>query len=415
MPEVLRESPRDGHEFSSRGTSSHAVNPTPNPRDDDKVDFESADPGEEDSRRKVLRSLTSHRDSSVGDASHSFSLKVTHGGSPGGQQFPFRRRSSSRKRNSRVDEVSSDPGTSQENHGIEDDPAGPRGPLNNDGSSSTSSSSQFRRVNAESSRMSVVKLMDSKGNSSRDPTINSQTPRRMPEELSHDDSLLSPHRESAIAERSFLESRGSGEETVKKRDASLQFKMVSDTKKRHSQRSRERESSRDRRNVLTATIHPFFSSEFSSSRQQVLDENHELPFVLKIPQESRKDDLIRTVRSAMPLLSDFEPSFLTNNKISNDITKHDEIFNNVGDYKNLTNQSTQHSKHQITSLPASQDPILVSFSPQPSTESFLSVFMRTLRMFVQVGRQVIDNIYANPAFICLKDYSWTKFVKWMEG
>ncbi|EGI63987.1 hypothetical protein G5I_07566 [Acromyrmex echinatior] len=46
MPELLRderETLRDGHEFSSRGTSSHAVNPTPNPRDDDKVDSGSTD------------------------------------------------------------------------------------------------------------------------------------------------------------------------------------------------------------------------------------------------------------------------------------------------------------------------------------------------------------------------------------
>ncbi|KYQ48936.1 hypothetical protein ALC60_11991 [Trachymyrmex zeteki] len=220
MPELLRderETLQDGHEFSSRGTSSHAVNPTPNPRDDDKVDSGSTDLGEEDSRRKVLRSLTSHRDSFVEDAfaSRSFSLKVAREGSSGDQRFPFRRYLPSRKRNSRVVETLSDPWM-QEDHRVKGDPAGRQASLNNDGSSSALSRSQFRRVNADTkrSRMSVVKLMDSEGNLSSDLTINSTMSRRKPEELSRD-LLLSPHGGSAIAERSLFEFRGSGGDALK--------------------------------------------------------------------------------------------------------------------------------------------------------------------------------------------------------
>ncbi|KYN31768.1 hypothetical protein ALC56_13907 [Trachymyrmex septentrionalis] len=224
MPELLRderETLRDGHEFSSRGTSSHAVNPTPNSRDDDKVDSGSTDLGEEDPRRKVLRSLTSHRDSFVEDAfaSRSFSLKVTREGSVGGQRFPFRRYLPSRKRNSRVVETLSDPWM-QEDHRAEGDPAGRRASLNNDGSSSAPSRSQFRRVNADTkrSRVSVVKLMDSERNSSCDLTINSTMSHRKPEELSRD-LLLSPRGGSAVAERSLFE--GSGGDAFKRNVSSL--------------------------------------------------------------------------------------------------------------------------------------------------------------------------------------------------
>ncbi|KYN05218.1 hypothetical protein ALC62_03891 [Cyphomyrmex costatus] len=267
MPELLHnerdETPRDAHKFSSRGTGSHVVNPTPNPRDNDKVDSGSTDLGEEDSRRKVLRSLTSRRDSFVGGdafASRSFSLEAVREGSPGDQRFPFRPCSPSRKRNLRVVGTLSDPWM-QKDHRIEGDPAGRRGSLNNDGSLSAPSRSQFRRVNADTkrSRVSVVKSMDSERNSSCDLTINSKMPRRKPEELSRD--LLSSSREeSAIAERSLFEFRGSGGDALKR------------NKKRHCQQPRKVESSRNGKNV--STIHPFFLSEHRKSYQQTPYENH---------------------------------------------------------------------------------------------------------------------------------------------
>ncbi|XP_071570145.1 uncharacterized protein [Temnothorax nylanderi] len=397
VAELLRRAlGEDGHESSSRGTGSHAVNPTPKLRYDDKVDFGSTDLGEEDSRRKVLRPLTSHRDSIAEDAlaSRSFSLKVIRGGSPGGQRFPFRSSSSSQKRNLRVDEMLSDPWASREDHEIEDDPAGPRDPLNNDGSSSTPSRSQFRRVNAsaEHPRMSVVKLMDSEGNSSCNPTINSKTFRRKPEELSRD-SLLSPHGGRAVAERSFLESPGSGGKAVE-RNAFMQFKTVSgsDTKKRDSQRPREEESSRDGRDVSTA-IHPSFLSEFRRSHRQALHENHSFPPDPTIPRKSRQDDdLVRTARS-VPSLS------------------NDRRF--IGDYEGSANQSAQHSK--LIALRTSRDPNELSLDQESTMHTFIIAVFRTLGLFIEMGRLIMDVVQANTALLCTKEYVSKKFIKWIEA
>ncbi|XP_077261676.1 uncharacterized protein LOC143897163 [Temnothorax americanus] len=389
--EVLGE---NGHESSSRGTGSHAVNPTPNSRYDNKVDSGSTDLGEEDSRRKVLRPLTSHRDSIAEDAlaSRSFSLKVIRGVI---QRFPFRSSSSSQKRNLKVDDMLSDPWAPRENQDeIEDDPAGPRDPLNNDGSSSTPSRSQFRRVNAsaEHPRMSVVKLMDFEGNSSRNPTINSKTPRRKPEELSRD-SLLSPNDGRAIAERSFLESPGSGGKAVK-RNAFMQFKTVSgsDTKKRDSQRPREEESSRDGRDVSTA-IHPSFLSEFRRSRRQALHENHSFPSDPTISRKSRQDDdLVRTARS-VPSLS------------------NDRRF--IGDYEGSTNQSAQHSN--LIALRTSRNPNELSLAEKPTMRTFIIAAFRTLALFIEVVQLIMDAVQANTVLLCTKEYIWKKFIKWIEA
>ncbi|XP_011878008.1 PREDICTED: uncharacterized protein LOC105567623 [Vollenhovia emeryi] len=364
VPELSREAPRDGHELSSRGSSSRVVNPTPNPRDEDKVDFGSAAPGAEDSRRKVLRSLTSHRDSSVEDAfaSRSFSLQVTRGGSAGNRRFPFRRYSSSEKGDSRVDETLSDPWTPQE------DPAGRRVPLNNGGSSSAPS---------QRPRTSVVKLMDFGGNSSCDPTINSRTPRRKPEELSRD-SLLSPRGGSAIAERSFPQSPGSGEGAVK-RDALLQLKTVSgsDTGKRHPRRRGAAESSTD------ATIHPLFSSEFRRTRQQVLPENRGDPTT---PQKSREedDDPVRTARS----------------------------LSNVGQFVEADENSAS-TRSTLSALQDSRNPVQFAAQYFESMRSFIVSIFRTLGMFVQVGRQVMDAVQTNAGLTCTTDYLRTKFVTWL--
>lgn len=372
MTELSREAPQDGHEFSSRGSSSHAVNPTPNPRDDDKVDFGSTALGQEDSRRKVLRSLTSRRDSSVAFASRSFSLKVTREESLGGQRFLFRRYSASRKRNSKVDEA--------DRRMPREDPAGHLGPLNDEESSSRS---QFRR--ADCPRTSAVKLMDSEGNSSCDPTINSTTPRREPEELSRD----SPSSlRGGSAERPFLESRGGGGETVK-RNALLRFETASgsDTK----MRPRERGSSRDGRDV--STIHPYFSSEFRRSRQRTPRENRGFPSDATIPRKSRGGDLVRVARSAASLPN---------------------IGHFVGDYKD-SGQSAQHSP---TASQAPRDPNQLSLAQQSAVgygiRSLVIAVFRTLGTFVQVGRQVIDVVQTNAALDCTREYLWTKFVKWIE-
>jgi len=365
MPELLQEAPRDGHEFSSRGTSSH-VNPTPNPRNDDKVHFGSTDLGKEDSR-KVLRSPTSHRDSSVEDALRSFSIVVTRGQPFRNQNFPFQRYLS-QKRNS--SEISSDP-MPQKDHGIEEDPAG--APLNNNG-------------NVKCSK-GVIKLMDSEGNLSCNPTINSKTPRRKREELSRD-SLLSPQAGNTIAERPFPESRANGEEIVK-RNAPLQFEMVSgsDTRKRHSQQPREKESSRDGR-ILTVTIPPFFLPEFKRSHQQMLHKNHGFPSVPTIPQKSRQDALIRTARST-PSVSNVRPF--------------------AEDYENLTNKTVQHVKQIVSQDSRDRSKRSLELFAEGGN-SFVDIILQEIAEF----RRWVNLVTTNQGIVCTIKYLWTKFYRWIE-
>lgn len=288
----------------------------------------------------------------------------------------------------------SDPWTPREDHRIERDPARRRAPLNNDGSSSTTFvRSQFRRVNAERCpRIGVVKLMDSEGNSSCEPTINSKTPRRKPEELSRD-SLLSPRGGSAIAERSPLEFLGNGGEAVK-RNALPQFKTVrgSDTKKRQYQQPTEEGSSWDGRNV-SATIHPFFLLIF---RRPPFYENHGFSSVPIIPQKSGQDDDLIRVRRNAPSLS--------------------SIGRFIENYEDSANQSAQHSKLITLQVPRNRDQLSLvqRFYVMTGMYSFVVGFLRMLGMFVQIGRQIIDAVETNTAFACTKEYLWIKIIRWID-
>lgn len=280
----------------------------------------------------------------------------------------------------------------REDYRLEGDPAGRRAPLNNDGSSSTTFvRSQFRRVNAERRPcMGVIKLMDSKGNSSCEPTINSKTLRRKPEELSCD-SLLSPRGGSAIAERSPLESPGSGGEAVK-RNAFPQFKTVrgGDTKKQHYQQPTEKGNSSVGRDV--SAIHPFFLSVFR--RLRTLYENYGFSPVSIILQKLRQgDDPIRIKRSASSL-SNFE-RFIKN-------------------HEDPANQEAQHSKLMTLQASQNQDQLSLVHIAVTGIYSFVVAFFRTLGMFTQIGRQIIDAIETNKALTCTKKYLWTKIIKWID-
>ncbi|XP_011643732.1 uncharacterized protein LOC105431318 [Pogonomyrmex barbatus] len=412
VPELLydgRKEPRDGHEFLSRGTSSHAVNPTPNPKDDDKVDSGSAYLGE-DSRRKVLRSLTNPESEDA-----SFSLRVARErGSLGGHRFSSRLGSSSQKRNSRVDETSRDLWTSREDRGrIEGDSAGnPRAPsTNNDGDSSSPppSRSQFRRVNVDvrRPRTSIVKLMVSEGNSSRDPAIKtSETPRRKPEELSCD-SLLSPRGGSIISEQSSFESRGGGGEAVKKDASSPRFGIAgrSDAKKQRSRQPPpgEEEGSRTGRDISAApaAVHPFFSSMLERPRRRALYKHRgfspDFPQG-RIPQKSRRnDDPVRVVARSAPSLSSVRWF--------------------IESYEDSTSRSTQNSKLTASQAPQDRDKLSlvqpVSFVS--SVRTFVIAALRTLGMFVQIGRQIMDVVETNAALVCTKEYLWIKIIRWIDG
>lgn len=284
----------------------------------------------------------------------------------------------------------SDPWMPREDYRVEG-PAGHRAPLNNDGSSSTTFvRSQFRRVNAERRPcMGVIKLMDSKGNSSCEPTINSKTPRRKPEELSCD-SLLSPRGGSAIAEvRSPLESPGSGGEAVK-RNALPQFKTVrgGDTKKQHYQQPTEKGNS----SVGSVfAIHPFFLSVFR--RLRTLYENYGFSPVSIILQKLRQgDDPIRIRRSASSL------------------SNSERFIKNYED----PNQEAQHSKLMTLQASQNQDQLSLVHIAVTGIYSFVVAFLRTLGMFTQIGRQIIDAIETNTALACTKIYLWTKIIKWID-
>lgn len=274
---LFEEAPR--YEFSSRGTRSLVVNPTPDSRNNNEVHFGSTNFGKKDSRKvlrspiRILRRSLRHRNSSVEeDGLHSSSFVFNRGKPLGNQTFSFKQYLSLKNK---IPEISYR--MPQKIYKIKEDPAGV--PLNSG--------------SVESSHKSVIKLMDSKGNLSCNSTINSKTPHRKREELSRD-SLLSPQAESIIAERSFPESRASGE--VVKRNAPLQFQMArSGTRMRHSKQSRKKGSSREGKD-LTVTIPPFILPKFEQSYQQML-KNHGFSPILMIPQKSRQDVLIRTARS----------------------------------------------------------------------------------------------------------------------
>ncbi|XP_050460597.1 uncharacterized protein LOC126856264 [Cataglyphis hispanica] len=353
------------HEFSSREMRSNTVKPTPNSKYDNKAGFESTDL-EKNKHLSRERSLSNH---------------------------PFRHYLQSRKKNSKVDEVLSDPWTPEKGHGIKRDSEGDRIPLNNYGSS-LSSRLQFQRINAVAVRCTgIVRSTNSVGNSSCNPerAINSEVFRQKPEELSRDSLLLPRGKRVGVAERLPLESRGSGREAVK-RNAISRFGEIaggSDTKERRYQQSRVEKRSRIERDVSAAPgrIHPFFLSGFKQSHQQMLYENRVLLRIPTVPEGSKQDDdRIRDVKSA-PSLSRVE-RFIEN-------------------YENTTSGSTFFKKIQDSRLTALQ-------ARQLSLRSVIITVFRTLGIFVQVGRQIMDVVESNAILACTKEYLWTKIIKWID-
>ncbi|XP_028049349.1 uncharacterized protein LOC114255265 [Monomorium pharaonis] len=365
----------DDHQFSSLGTSLHAVNPTPNSKDDDKIDSIS------DFKEKISRLQISPEDVTV--------LRLFTGSRLRDWYFPYRRHSLSQKKVSNADEMASDVWMLREDHGTEENPAGRRAPLNNDGSSSTPSRSRRfqEEIKAERlSRMNVVKLMDSKENSSREPTINPKTSHRKPEELSPD-SLLSPR--ERIVKRSLLESRGSEGEALERSEL-LQFKMVRGrgTKKPRSQRPREKESSRNGMDV--STVHPFFLTKLGILHQQMLLKNYEFSFDRSLPRRSKREDHpIRTESSALSLSNGQFTGTDSTKQLSQDSTI-------------IALQALQNQDYSETKASKTQ-----TLSPSADTPEIL-------RRLVRVSRRIVDVMETHQGFICTRDYLWTKFKRWIK-
>ncbi|XP_072750566.1 uncharacterized protein [Anoplolepis gracilipes] len=368
----------------------NTVNPTPNPKDDDKVDFESTDL-EKDTRPEVLYShRMNHHDSFVKDTFvlQNLNLFPSRGRSLSNYRFPSRQYSQLREKNSKVNELLSDLWTLEKDRGIKRDLAGDRIPLNNYGSSLWSHL-QFQRINMATVRCTgIVKLTNSVANSSCNPVraINSEMSRRKPEELSRD-SLLLPYGERVGAtERSPLESpRESGKEAVK-RNAFSRFGDIvggSDTKKGYYQQPRVEKRSRIKRSVSKGMIHPHFLSRLKGSPRSNLYENRVRFPIPTVPEGSKQDDgRIRAVKGAASL---------------------SRVQRFIENYATSTSGSIKDSR-----LTASQ-------ARQLSLSSVIIPVFRTLGIFVQVHRQIMDVIETNKVLECIMTYLWAKFINWIES
>lgn len=313
-------------------------------------------PEEEDTRRKVLRAATSQR----AFGPRSFSLKLHRGRrSHDGRRFPSRR--SSRERNSRVSGPLSEP----VDRGVRDPRDASRVPSRNNDGGWPLSRLPFRRINAEPERRAgVVKLTNSAGNSS------SAAARRR-EELSRD-SLLSL---GVVAERSPLESRKSVGEAVERKGSET-----------GGGDAREGKCSWDGRDVLPARIPPEERngvplSGFGRLRQQIPYENRGFSSIVpRIPAGQR----------AKRSMEDYEEGNdgSTAGSARNDPLRSDPFGN----------------RRSVL-----QPPSLLSNVP-----AFIIGALRTLGMFVQVGRQIMDIVESNVVLACTKEYLWIKITRWID-
>jgi len=396
---------RRDDEFPSRRASERAVNP---PKDRDRVDARRRDSeaGEwekEDTRRKVSRSLTSYRDSpETVRQPRSFSLKVSRGRgrrSLDGGRFPSRRPwPPAGERNPRVDESFADLHRMPEvNRGMRRDPGGRRVLLRDDGRTPTPSRLQFRRVNADMDRRrrGAVNLMDSEGNSSHDPAgaINPGTSRRKPEELSRD-SLLSPRGAgaSAGAERSAAEPRRGGRVTIQgKLLLPAETTGRSGTVKRRSRRSAEEDGSR------TVSLLPLMMSVFCRSERETFHEQRRLSLPVATLSQARRDQrVVRTTPRCASLLA---------------------LEEFTDDYGNLMSQLVHRDSRSSASrdLRAQRSPVQRPSSFVSTVRSIVVSVFRTLGMFIQVGRRIMNVVESNAAFACTREYLWLKIVNWIDA
>ncbi|XP_011693084.1 PREDICTED: uncharacterized protein LOC105453082 [Wasmannia auropunctata] len=341
-PELLHETPRVGHEFPSRGTGSHAVNPTSNPGDDDKVDSGSTDLGEEEEDSPTnLR-----RRSSLGDILVKYAYSLL------------------RELLDSLFEL----WLEREDHGVEGDPAERQAPLNDESPSAPPSRPQDQRANAgHPYRVSVVKL-GSEENSSYDPTINSKTQRRKSEKLSRDQ-LISPRIVDATVEllgnaiRRLFEFRSEAE-TRAKRDAHLQFERGNDTMGQRHRQPRE-ESSRDRRDVSAAMLHPLKP-----------ERSHE-----KIYYKNRKH---------IPAM--------------------------IQRLYHMFHKNREHFRRQKRSVRAARSALVRTGRSGRSwfRTQVVTTFFSIIKTFFQLGRQSVDEIRETGYLTCTKEYFWAKFIKWID-
>lgn len=153
--------------------------------------------------------------------------------------------------------------------------------------------------------------------------------------------------------------------------------------------AREPRGSRAGRDVSTGTIHPFLLSKVSTERE-IPRENWEFSpatFALSIPGERRPID--DPTRAAAPSL--FRAERFTD------------------DYGHSAPNSRLILPQNRLSLADDESP---SFAA--GLRSAIIAVLRTLGMFVQVGRQIIDVVESNTALVCTREYLWTKIITWID-
>lgn len=257
---------------------------------------------------------------------------------------------------------------------------------------------QFQPVGSGGRRVGVVKSMDSGGNSSRGPLINSGIPRQKRRQLSRD-SLLSARGRRVSLE--YQESE-SGKETIKKNLQQLRTERLGagDAGERRRYRpSGEKGSRRGRRRNLSLahrTIHPGsggadgFPLGFKNCRPSRAP---------NIPRESRDDE--RKLRIA------------TGNALSSVRVKRHSKF-----HRDRENNSTSSSGSAQNSQTALENTEQRSLDPPNSLAHGIRAVvigvLRTLGMFVQVGRQIMDIVDSHAVLACTREYLWTKTVRWID-
>lgn len=345
------------------GPRTWSAGSTPNSADnldDDEVNVENPrDYMEDYARRMVLREATTPGPSSISNADRprTFSPGASHARHRKSLDTGRFRSHSSHGRKPRV---------SEDEHRAASDPEGHGVLLNNDGNPLASSLPQFRRANTDSggrgAAMDVVKLMDSKGNSSRNPAwlINLRTPERKPGELSRDSPLFPRGRSSWESEESAEEAIGG--------NLQPRSDLAEDNE---GESGRHRRPSEDKGsyegNVLT--IHP-------------RGETDNFPSGTK--QSRRRRDVDNSLTQAKVQV-DNESSMAVTAKNSQC------VLGNIG----------------------RQSVSILHFLPYYIRLPVVGV-LRTLGIFVQIGRQIMDAVDSNMALSCTREYLWLKIERWLD-
>lgn len=269
------------------------------------------------------------------------------------------------------------------NREIAKDPARHRIPsLNTNSSRTLNVHLQLQQVNLDHDRRSdVIKVLDSRENLSYKPpgAINLQIPRR--KELCRDP-LLSSRR--IFTPRLSFKSRKNAGETVKTTCSRHEVKK-SDVG--------EQDKSRRKRDISTVTT--VYSKEIFD--RQVLY-SHENPGIfyhrMIVPVGSKRNEpnSSQTVRN---------------------LHRVGRFMRNSVDFANISAQNSKPNaplnlRYQRRSY------VLQQSSRVSGILAVVVSVLKTLGMFVQVGRQIMNIVESNAILVCTREYLWIKLMRWID-